>query len=122
MKTRVYDIKRLIEQKEAQRAAIDKEIEALKIELANIVLNDMDEGRDKRETSVENIVTLVSVSFNGNGKTYDYIWAGDEEVHEGDTVMVETKWGAGKTVEVVRVHKQLWFAALDEYKHAYPAE
>lgn len=121
LNARMQDIKQLIEQKEAQKVAIDKEIEALKIELANIVLNDMDKEPVAQEVLDDDMVTFVGVRFNNGGKVYDYIWAGEKEIREGDSVLVSTKWGTEKVVEVVQVHKGIWDGSI-EYKHAYSVE
>lgn len=115
------EVKRQIREKEQARAALDKEISQLKIELADIVLSCENESRREPEES-EKVTTFVAVRFNGRGKTYDYIWDGPESPEVGDTVQVETKWNGQTNVEVVSVFQKPTDLCDGDYKCAYPIE
>ena len=101
---------------EAAVGTIDKAIVELKIQLANLVLNEQVilEENDK-------LVTLVSIQFNDRGKLYDYFWDSNDPVAAGDSVVVESTWGGLKAVTVVDVKRQeMDLSELSNYKCAYP--
>ena len=120
MKT-MDDIKRLIREKEQAKATIDKEIVALKIELANIVLSE-DEGSPELAAENEKMICFVGVTFKPGGKVYDYIWNGPGVAMTGAKVSVEARWGGWTEVEVVRVFTKPADACEGDYKCAYPAD
>ena len=103
---RVIEIKQQIGTYEKEIQNIREKINALKIELADLVL----QGEDPNsiipgliEVVNAEKVTIVSVKFKDNGKTYDYLWHSDKEVKIGDKVQVDCRWGGLQEVEVVNV-------------------
>ena len=130
---RIDDIKKLIKEQEAEwnklteeyekkASEIKKNIDVLKIELADIVLNSENEEPVKPNN---NFYTMVSVEFKEGGKTYDYVWDSIKSIAVGDTVNIDGKWGGIKGAKVVKVFKMnavdVDFAEI-EYKCAYPAD
>lgn len=122
----IGEIKRLIDGCEKQKedlrinyeksvADVDKHINELKIRLADIILN-----RSGSDGEAVRQKTFVSVKFNDNGKTYDYLWDSQEDVKVGDSVQVENRWGGMQMVEVVRVFKEYAEYMDYDYKSAYP--
>lgn len=99
-------------------------IDALKIELADIILNSENQG-EEQESEDCNLRTMVSVEFKEGGKSYDYMWDSTKPVAIGDTVKVERKWGGFSHVTVVDVFKadleKGEYADID-YKSAYPMD
>lgn len=118
--SRMNDIKRLIREKEQAKADIDKEIEKLKIELADLVLS-VDEV-PVPETESERMIRFVGVTFKPNGKVYDYIWNGPDDAKVGDTVQVEGRWNGWTEVEVVNFFRKPADECDGDYKCAYPVE
>ena len=98
--TRIEDIITLIKQFEQEKAAIDREIEKLKIELADIILREPDSDTVPVHPDC---VILVYVEFKKGGKVYDYLWEGDRDIKVGDTVKVETRGGHMTVVTVVDI-------------------
>lgn len=97
--------------------AIDGEIKELKIELADMILNDFPAA----PTNSESQATFVKIKFKDNGKTYDYLWDSPEEVAAGDTVLVESRFHGYQQVEVVEVFKEDVGYMDHNYKSAFPA-
>ena len=67
-------------------------------------------------------MTIVSVRFNGQGKTYDYEFVKvlpNETVSVGDIVVVETKWHSTASVEVMAVSEVDREEAEYDYKPAF---
>lgn len=129
---RIDDIKKLIKEQEAEwnrlteeyekkALEIKKNIDALKIELADIFLN----NESKEAGTKSNFYTMVSVEFKEGGKTYDYVWDSIKSIAVGDTVNIDGKWGGIKGAKVVKVFKMsaadVDFAEI-EYKCAYPVD
>ena len=121
----------LIREKEQEKAKLERELNELKIQLADIILGEEQAGENpeipaKEETEEDNgLTTFVTVCFKSGGKTYDYIWDGagaSEEVRVGDTVKVEARWGGLSTADVVGVRKGLLEDEEHAYKCAYPLE
>lgn len=103
---RVMEIRDQIKVYEDEMQDIQSKINALKLELADLVL----QGENPHliipgPIEVVNAarITIVNIKFNESGKTYDYIWDSDEEVKIGDIVEVENRWGGFQQVEVVNV-------------------
>lgn len=130
---RIDDIKKLIKEQEAEwnrlteeyekkSLEIKKNIDVLKIELADIFLNSESEEPEKPNS---NFYIMVSVEFKEGGKTYDYVWNSTKSVAVGDTVNIDGKWGGIKGAKVVKVFKMsaadVDFAEI-EYKCAYPTD
>lgn len=121
MITRMDRIKLLIKEKEQVKAAIDKEIVELKVELADIILR-ADE-KDAEPAENKSMIRFVGVVFKSGGVVYDYIWNGPGVPAIGDTVQVESKWNSWTEVEVVNVFQKPADQCDDkDYKCAYPAK
>lgn len=123
--SRVIEIKHQIEVYEKQMQGIQEAINALKIELADLVL----QGEDPTsiipgpiEVVNAEKVTIVSVKFKDNGKTYDYLWHSDKEVKIGDKVQVDCRWGGLQEVEVVNVCTIDNTSNTTAWANAYPVD
>lgn len=122
---RVIEIKHQIEVYEKQMQGIQEAINALKIELADLVL----QGEDPNliipgpiEVVNAEKVTIVNVKFKDNGKTYDYLWHSDKEVKIGDKVQVDCRWGGLQEVEVVNVCTIEHTSNTTAWANAYPID
>lgn len=116
---RVYEMRKEQLKTDYERAVknVDEEITSLKIELANLVLEEQSETEAEAD---DGLTTIVGIKFFNGNKTYDYIWDSSEAVNVGDMVYVEGKWGGTQRVEVVAVRKEDLSNADHEYKCAYP--
>lgn len=114
------EVKRLIREKEQAKAALDKEINQLKIELADLVLSE--DKAPVTEPESERMIRFVGVTFKPGGKVYDYIWNGTDDAKVGDTVQVEGRWNGWTEVEVVSFFRKPADACDGDYKCAYPIE
>lgn len=126
--TKINEIKKYIMELEEQKRTLTEEynrklkdienkIKAYKVDMADLILEEQ-EAEQKDE-----VITFVSIKFNSNAeKTYDYIYDGDEEIHPGDMVEVESRWNGFQEVEVVNVCQEPLNKIFDLecYKHAYP--
>ena len=108
---------RVVREYEAAIAVIDQDIVKLKVELANLVLSEQTAPEEKAD-----LVTLVGIQFNGEGKIYDYFWDSDDPVEVGNRIDVESTGGRIlRGVQVVEIKRlELESLELSNYKNAYP--
>ena len=122
---RIDEIRTQIQNYEMDIQDIQNKINALKLELADIVLNEPHKAetteRATNDWNEESRAMVVSVKFNDNGKTYDYLWNSEDEVNIGDMVEVENRWVGTQEVEVVDVFTQDW-NETKAHTYAYPID
>lgn len=83
-------IKELQARYEAEKSILEKDLINLKVRLADRIL-----AENNKVENTGDVLTLVSVAFKPDGKTYDYIWDFKNSKNPpvvGGTAFVPSKW------------------------------
>lgn len=124
----INEAKALLKEIEEKKNAHLREIQNLedeavkiKLQLAELILNNEEDHKPQTEPQrkPDNTQAFVRIEFKPGGKTYDYLWAGDE--NPGEYVLITGYHGEQERVRVIDFFRAVPNARIN-YKYARPIE